>query len=246
VLIDEQAGSTIDISGPRTITGDLIVLNNGVITSLTSSSLASVSGEFHMQNLTLLSTLSMLALESVGSISWTSLPALGQLTFGTPGVTTADSVTISDTFLSALTGIDLETVASMDINNNRRLTDFTTQLGNVSTIAEMTISNVTSFLTPSLAVVNGSARFDSNYFTSLSAPNLTSTKTGDISFVGNANLNNISYPELTSIGGGLLIANNTELQKINDFGSLKEVGGAVKLRGNFTEYVADTSPQPLV
>ncbi|KAK3942240.1 GPI-anchored cell wall organization protein ecm33 [Diplogelasinospora grovesii] len=255
VLIAPGAGPQIDISGPSTISGDVILLNNGIITSLTSSNLGTIGGEFHLQNVTLLSTLSFMGLGRVGSIVWQSLPALGQLTFGTPGVTEANNVTISDTFLSSLDGIDLTHVSSMDINNNRRLTDFTTQLGNVSSllniaanglqlkvsmpnliwITEMSIANVTSFSVPSLAVVNGSARFDFNYFSSFNAPNLTTAKTEDISFVGNPNLANITMPELTSIGGGLLIANNTALSKVNGFPALKTVGGAVKLRGNFTD-----------
>lgn len=99
----------------------------------------------------------------------------------------------------------------------------------------MTIANVSDFSAPSLVTVNGSARFDSNYFTSFNAPNLTSTKTGDISFVGNSQLTNITFPVLTAIGGGLLIANNTGLDEITGFPKVKSVGGAVKLRGNFTD-----------
>ena len=207
-----------------------------------------------MTNLTLLSNLGFQALNSVGSIGWRSLPALGQLNFGDVGVTTAKTVEISDTFLSTLDGIDLRTVQTLNINNNNRLTEFTSQLGNLSNIlniqangrflkvnlpnliwiANMTIANVSSFEVPSLQVVNGSARFDSNFFSSFFAPNLTATKSGDVSFVGNANLTNITAPVMTSIGGGLLIANNTALSRIDGFPKVKTIFGAVKLRGNFT------------
>ncbi|KAJ9156173.1 GPI-anchored cell wall organization protein ecm33 [Pleurostoma richardsiae] len=255
IEIGTETGATIDLSGPSQITGDLTLLNNGAIVTLQSSTLGSIGGAFKLQNITVLSTLSFQSLESVGSISWQSLPALGSLTFGTPGVTTAKSVVISDTFLSSLDGIDLNTVALMDINNNRRLTEFSSQLGNLTDnlniqanglnlkvtlpnliwISNMTIANVTSFSAPSLAVVNGSMRFDSNYFTSFAAPNLTETQTGDISFVSNSQLTNLSFPELTTIAGGFTVANNTKLTELTSFPKLEEVGGAIALRGSFDD-----------
>jgi len=256
VLIGPSTGNTIDLSGPQSIKGDLICGDNGGLITLSSSSLRSIAGDFKLNNLTLMSTLSMPSLTSVGSITWNSLNALSQLTF-TSRVTKANKVVISDTFLSTLQGIDLTSVPNgMDINNNRYLTSFNTQIGNLSGnlniqanglnlkvelpnliwIANMTISNVSSFLVPSLAVVNGSARFDSNYFTSFVAPNLTSTTDGDISFVSNAGLANISMPLLKSVGGGLTIANNTDLGKINGFPTLQSIGGAVLLRGNFSDF----------
>lgn len=227
--------------------------NNGAIITLASTSLASISGTFTLSNVTLLSTLSMPSLTSVGSIKWQSLPALNELTF-TDGVSSADSVIISDTFLQTLDGIDLDSVGTMDINNNFRLTKFDTSLKNLSTslniqangaelsvsmpnliwIANMTIANVTKFSTPSLEIVNGSARFDSNYFTSFSAPNMTAASSGDISFINNADLTNISFPALKNVGGGLTIVNNTALEEIDDFPVLANVGGAIKLGGNFS------------
>ncbi len=185
-----------------------------------------------------------------------SLTAIDVLTFSA-GLKTAKSIVVSDTFLKSLDGIDVVSADSIDINNNRRLVEYTSALANLTTllninangldlqvnfpnliwIANMTISNVSSFSVPSLKTVNGSIRFDSNFFNSFSAPNLTSTATGDVSFVSNAELTNITCPLLTSVGGGFLIANNTALQTVDGFDKLKTVGGAVNLRGNFTEYV---------
>jgi hypothetical protein len=220
---------------------------------LQSSSLETIGGEFKMNNVTKLISLDFSELESVGSLSWTSVTNLQTATFGP--LTKADQVIISDTFLNTLEGIDLSTVRLLDINNNRRLSTFTSKLGSLSEnlniqanglslnvslpnliwIANMTIANVTDFQVPSLEIVNGSARFDSNYFSTFSAPNLTETSSGDISFVGNSNLDNLTFPVLTKIGGGLLIANNTALEKMTAFPELESVGGAVKLRGSFKE-----------
>lgn len=255
MVIAPESGASIDISGPSQITGDLEIADNGQITQFRGDDLTIIGGAFTMRNVTQLAQLTLPSLTRVKSLNWRTLNALDTLSMGPPGLTEAEEVTISDTFLSSLDGIDLSSVKKMDINNNRRLTEFTTQLGNLSDflniqanglqlkvsmpnlkwIANMTIANVTSFSVPSLAVVNGSARFDSNYFSTFSAPNLTATRSGDISFVGNANLKNISLPVLTTIGGGLLIANNTALEAIDGFPALKTVGGAVKLRGSFDE-----------
>lgn len=214
-----------------------------------------------MRNVTKLGSLSFPSLTSVRALAWQSVTNLNTFTLGP--LNKADEVTISDTFLDALDGIDLSKVNKFDINNNRRLKKFTTKLASLSDnlniqangigleinlpnliwIANMTIANVTKFQVPSLKVVNGSARFDSNYFESFSAPNLTHTESGDISFVGNGALNNMTFPKLATIGGGLLIANNTGLDKVTYFSQLTDVGGAIKLRGNFTEYVLPDSRQ---
>ncbi|KAK3327132.1 hypothetical protein B0T19DRAFT_153999 [Cercophora scortea] len=251
VVIGEGAGENVDISGPSIITGDLAVLENTVIKTLQSTSLTAVGGAFALDKLNVVTSITFPVLDSVKNISWTSVPNLGDMSIA---VTKADYVVIADTFLATLAGINLASVKTLNINNNRRLIKFDTDLATLSDnflvqangggqltinlpkliwIANMTIANVTSFLVPSLATVNGSARFDSNYFSSFSAPNLTSTKAGDISFVGNAKLSNITVPKLSAIAGGLLIANNTALEEI-DFPKLATIGGAVKLRGNFT------------
>jgi len=262
VLIAPQTGATIDISGPSTITGDLTLLDNGEIQSFRSDDLTTIGGAWEMKNVTALSALIFPSITKVKSLDWQTLNAIDTLSFG-KGLTQAEEVTISDTFLSSLTGIDLTSVKKMRIDNNRRLTQFTTQLRdlsdelriqangqrlevnmpNLTWIANMIIANVTKFSAPSLVTVNDSAKFDFNYFSDFSAPNLTRTQSGDISFVGNVNLKNISMPRLTTVGGGLLIANNTALLELNGLPALKTISGAVKLRGSFDEYVVSA---PLV
>merc|ERR1712000_594297 len=46
-------------------------------------------------------------------------------------------------------------------------------------------------------------------------------------------LNNLSFPELTTIGGGFLVANNTELEAVDQFPKLKTIAGALDFRGVF-------------
>lgn len=256
VVIGPNAGPAIDISGPSEISGGLMINNNDRIESFASNDLTKIGGEFKIQNVTKLSGLNMPKLASAKTVSWQSLSSLESPVLG-PLSTTSELI-IADTAIANLNAFDLRTAEKIDINNNKRLTNITSKLNNVGIsmilnsnglersgisvdfpnlvwIANMAISNVSIFAVPSLRSVNGSARFDSNFFKDFSAPNLTATQSGDISFVGNAQLTNLTFPKLESIGGGLTIANNTALEKIDGFPKLTFVGGAVKLRGSFDE-----------
>ncbi|KAK6843520.1 gpi-anchored cell wall organization protein ecm33 protein [Apiospora arundinis] len=247
--------SELDFGKLSEVGGDFTCENNGVIVSLKAASLTKIGKEFRLQNATQLSNLAFTSLNSVGSLKFLSLNGLTALNFGTKGIKEADTVIISDTRLSSLEGINVETVKDLDINNNKFLTKFTSsikslsnllninanglklsvEMPNIEWLANATISNVTQYSSPSLATVNGSLRFDSNFFESVSLLNLTEIQTGDLSFVGNSAVKNISFPQLTKVGGGFTIANNTELEKLNSFPKLAMIGGAVRLRGSFDE-----------
>jgi len=254
VILATTAGSTIDLSGSLTeIGGSLVVKNNGLIQTLQSSSLRTIGNVFQLQNVTSLTSVIFPGLEEVGSINWVTLNKLPEPTFGTPGITKAKSVMIQDTFIINLNGVNVQEVTDLKLANNRRLSKFSSsiktlsnvleitangldldvEMPNLEWIANMTIANVSSFSIPSLKVVNGSMRFDSNYFESFLAPNLTQLQDGDLSFVSNAKLTNISFPLLKNIGGGLTIANNTQLDKIDGLNALEDVGGAIIMRGSF-------------
>jgi hypothetical protein len=222
--------------------------------SLSSPSIGSIGGSFTMSGLTLLSTLQFTALQSVSQISWVSLPALSTLAFGTVGVTKAKSIHISDTVLNSLDGLNIISVETFKIDNNKKLVTYSTDLNNVTEslvivangfdlslsmpkltlVKNMEVQDVRNLNMPLLAKVTGSIRFDKNKFDTFFAPNLTET-TADLSFVNNGELTNLTIPRLTKVGGGLTIHNNTLLEKVNGFPVLDTVGGAVKLRGNFTQ-----------
>jgi len=202
---------------------------------------------------TALNSLSFSKLTAADTVEWVSVTRLDTLSLGP--LSKASSVRLSDTFLNTLDGFALTSATDLKLDNNRRLTKYSSQLTHLSGelviqanglklevdlpnlvwINNMAIANVTEFSIPLLQVVNGSARFDSNFFETFSAPNLTKTEKGDISFVGNGFLNNMTFPKLTEINGGLLIANNTGLDQVTFFPKLAKITGAVKLRGNFTD-----------
>ncbi|RKF76066.1 Protein ecm33 [Golovinomyces cichoracearum] len=257
IVIGPSASGVISIDGPQQLMGNLICEDAGGLTSLGSMTIGSIGGTFGLKNLTLLSTLSMGSLKSASTINWVALPALSQLNFPAT-ITKAKSVTISNTFLSTLDGINLETVQTLQIDNNNRLKTFSTQIANVTSslninsngnnldvsfpnlvrAANMTFRNVSTISIPSLATVEGSLGFYGNYMPSISAPNITSVGSkadgqGSLALVANSKMSNISMPLLKTVGGAVQIANNSALTGIS-FPALTYVGGAIDFSGNFS------------
>lgn len=243
------------MSGIQSITGSLSADSARNLPGLTGADLRSIGDSFTLANLSVLSTLSFPQLTNVGEIDWNGLPALQQLTF-TTGVKMANSLSIQNTQLGALTGINLETVDTVNIANNGYLNVINMQLGNVSTgitlnangakvaatfpnliwANNLDINNVTTFSVPSLAYVNKTLNLASDYFTSFSAPNITTI--GENLIIKDCpQLNNLSFPQLKTINAALTVANNSALTTINAFPQLTTVNGALDFTGNYTKYV---------
>lgn len=252
IAIATGTADQIDLSGIQEITGSLTADSARNLPGIISSTLTTIGDAFSLSNLTVLSTLNFPVLTNVKMIDWNGLPGLQQLSF-TSGVKMASNLSIQNTQLGALTGINLETVDTVLIANNYYLTAVNMQLGNVSNAltiqangrnvsAEfpnliwanfLDINNVSSFSAPSLAYVNTSANFHSDYFTSISGPNVTSIGE-NLVVVDCPQVTNVSFPQLKSIGAALTVANNTALKSINGFPVLASIGGAVDFTGNFS------------
>jgi len=253
IAIETGTTDDIDFGSLRSISGSLIVQEVDRISSIGGSGLESIGDSFTLDNVQTLSTLNFPQLTEVKSIEWIGLPALQGLSF-TSGIQSVESLSIQNTNLGSLEGIDLETVDTFFVANNVYLTEINMQLANVETSLQiaangeevevefpnmewafnMTFRNCSRISLPSLAAVNGSLGFYTNYFESLAAPNLT-TIGGGLSFVSNEELTNASFPELKTVSGGLQLANNTALEEVTGFPSLTRVGGALDINGNFSE-----------
>lgn len=253
VTVDESLQGTLVIEGPEEIKGDFIVNNVTQLVGLTSSTIESIGGKFELNGLTLLSTLDMQALRTLSSISLVNLQQLATLTFGSTGVTKAETIEISDTRISDLSGLNVATVENFYINNNPRLNKFNSDLVNITgelilgsnannmmvnmtqleMASEIQVSTVKSFGAPALATVEKSLKFDTNpSLTEFSADNLT--KIGEsLTFINNDKLQNISFKSLEKISGDMTIQNNTALEELSGFPELEGVAGAILLAGNF-------------
>lgn len=242
----------LDFGSLRGISGSLIVSEVDQLTSISGSSLQSIGDTFRLENVQILSTLNFPQLSQVGTVDWTGLPNLQGLSF-TTGLSEVESLTIINTALTSLDGINLDSVDTFVVTNNNYLNSISMQVKSISDRIELaangrdvqaefpnlqwaynvSLANVSSIDIPSLSAVNGSLGFYSNFIEGVSAPNLTNVG-GTLALVANADLTNASFPELTTVRGGLLIANNTKLDDITGFPSLKRVGGAVDFSGNFS------------
>ena len=252
VIIAATASGSIAIDGVQQITGDLSCQNADQLTTISADQLAAIGGTFNLMNITILSTLAFSSLTDVNYINWVGLPELQGLNFP-QGVSKAQNVRISNTQLNTLSGIELQTVDNIDIDNNQYLgtvnvNDITNITGSLTISANaasleisfpnlqaannMTFRNVSAISMPSLSQVGGSLGLYSDTVQSFSAPNLTVTGSS-LAFVDCPNLSNISMPLLKDIGGGFLIANNTNLKAIDGFPNLQVVVGAVDFAGTY-------------
>lgn len=217
--------------------------------------LEKINGDFGLKGCTVLSKLSAPRLTTVGSITWVTLPILQSFVF-TTGISQASNVQISDTQLSSLDGLNLETVGQLNIDSNRYLTNVSMGLTNISdslsigsnakTIdisfpALIWANNVTVIGAGALSFdklehINGSLNIRNTTVQQITCDQLTAVD-GTLAFIGNTKLTKLNFPTLTEIGGGFKIHNNTDLTNINGFPKLKQVRGAIDFVGYFTKYV---------
>ncbi|KAF2155661.1 hypothetical protein K461DRAFT_274677 [Myriangium duriaei CBS 260.36] len=253
IAIQTGIQSAIQLDNIQAITGDLVIENGTYIPSFSASGLKSIGGTFRLSYMTLLTSLNFPLLSQVGTISWITLPRLSSLTFGT-GVSQAGTVLITDTALGSLDGLPLNSVKDFSVIQNQYLQEIDLPIKNIATAFQiafnnnalkvslpnlavannMTFRNVSSVVMPSLAGVNQSLGFYGCTFQQLSMPNLT-TIGGDISFVGNNDVTNISAPILTSLGGALQLSANADLVNVTGFPELAKIAGAIDVNGNFSD-----------
>ncbi|KAH6697002.1 hypothetical protein F5X68DRAFT_1374 [Plectosphaerella plurivora] len=253
LIVDSTVSGNLVVEGITRIRGSFIITNASAINQLSSTTLRTIDQEFHLEALTQIRGIQMPALTDIGSIRWIHLPELNSIQLGQSGVTSATEVEISDTALSSLSEFKVSSVSIMKINNNDRLQTYESTLANVtdeltfsSNGADLVVSlpdliwannlgftDVAEVNLPALQYINDSIRFDDSSLTSFSAPNLTTVEKGDLAFVANLELGNLTFPSLTQIGGSLTLINNTALETVDGFPLLEEVGGAIRLGGNF-------------
>lgn len=249
IEISNKFSGNLDLDGIQKITGDISSVN-ATVSEFGAPQLSSIEGKFSLNQLTMLKNLNFPSLESVGSINWEGLPQLQSLNFG-KGVSKANDVSIANTGLASLKGISLDTVGDFQIQNNNALESVNVnalknasgiinfsgnkhslniKLPNLDHVKQLTVTNVSSLVVPSLHELTGILGLYGGSFQNFSAPNLTFA--GDVTFSDNKQLNNVSLPELKNLTGSLNIYRNDELKDIN-LPSLKQVGGAVDWSGKF-------------
>ncbi|KAJ5133944.1 hypothetical protein N7448_001035 [Penicillium atrosanguineum] len=250
IKIKSSFSGTLTLNGVEKISGSLTGSNCTALTGIIAPSLVTITDSFTLSEATLVTELSFSELTTVGEINWEALPALQSLTFPA-GVTDAGDVIITNTGLTSLDGISLETVGkfqitdntnlkTININNLKNATDLVNFAGNwnkleiefpnLATASNMTFRNISSVSMPSLEKLKGQLGFWGTEFKSFSAPNLTTT--ADLTFNDNSALTNISMPVLKTVKGGFVVSRNDKLADI-DLPELETVTGAIDFSGTF-------------
>ncbi|AJQ00851.1 AVB_G0002640.mRNA.1.CDS.1 [Saccharomyces cerevisiae] len=233
------------------IDGSLTIFNATSLSSFSADSIKKITGDLNMKELTILTSASFGSLQEVDSINMVTLPAIS--TFSTD-LQNANNIIVSDTTLESVEGFStLKKVNVFNINNNRYLNSFQSSLQSVSDSLQfssngdnttltfddlvwannITLRDVNSISFGSLQTVNASLGFINNTLPSLNLTQLS--KVGQsLSIVSNDELSKAAFSNLTAIGGGFIIANNTQLKVIDGFNKVQTVGGAIEVTGNFS------------
>ena len=202
----------------------------------------------------------MSRLGQAGNMTLVGLGSLQTFDFGTPGVKKAGGITIVNTQITKLDGLNMATeILSLDVSDNKFLSQIgmnITKVGSINigpnNVAQgqqaqfpnlqpgpfLSFRNCTVVNVPSLTNVSTILGLYGNLFTSFSAPNLTWA--GGVVVDDNSKLTNLSFPQLKTVNSSnatLQIANNSQLLKVDGFPKLDTVKGNVDLSGAMDEYV---------
>jgi hypothetical protein len=195
--------------------------------------------------------LNLAQLTTVGSLNFVTLPALDTIGLVT-GITSAESVIISDTRIKSLNGINVFKLKTFDINNNgeidvinsglQAVTDriniadnnenVDVNLDQLTTANNFILGKVGSLSATNLTSVNGSLSIMSSNVGEIDLAKLSAIG-ASLTINKNDNLTEIDFPVLKSIGGALEIGDNSELKDFGGFPKLETVGGTVNLTGSF-------------
>jgi hypothetical protein len=251
IEISPLAAGQINLPGVQQIAGQVTIDGASQVSAFSADSLMLIAGAFTVNNLTTLTTLSFPMLSSCGDINFQGLPNLNTLGF-TKMVSNVGTLNIQNTFLADLNGLNVSTVSSIYIANNRMLQSMTilvptvpksiiveangdkfqVMFPNLQSAQNVTFRGAAAISIPSLVKVSGSLGFYENNLDTVYAPNLT-TVGQSLAVNTNNLLTNVSFPVLQTIGGGFQVQNNTQLTSVS-FPALATIGGALDFYGNFS------------
>lgn len=250
VHISDFDVDTLYMGSIKEIKGDLTVRNSSALIRMDAPHLNLVGGTLELNTLNSLTSLSFPKLETVETMKWQVLPILTFVNLDS-GIKNINSVIMSDTSLTGFGGFNVETLKTLNINNNRFLeriestvaevtddlliaanaNNLKVSLPNLAWVKQLTIKDTDSIDLGSLQVVERSADFSHNKFETLDLPNLKSTG-HTFSIIKNKNLDEVNFDKLTEVGGGLMIIDNEKLKKLDFFPALRSVGGAIEFHGD--------------
>jgi hypothetical protein len=252
IAIATAVPDNLNLHGVQEALGDLSARGIVKLTSLASNSIRRINGDFTISNAQILSALQFSELTAVGTIKFSTLPALDQLTFSS-GISSVDSVTVGNTFLSTLDGISTSNVDSLDIHNNNSFQNLTlpletaknnitiasngrdseVYLSHLTSAGSIILREVSSIAIPVLKDLSGQLLIQGSSATNITADSLK-VVTRDIYMHDNSELISLSFQALFSVRS-IDIANNSELNSFG-FGQLAEAGN-INITGDFRRFI---------
>lgn len=233
---------SLDSTGPSNITG------------FSAPDLLSIDGSLTLSETHLISLLQLPSLKSVGEIYMLSTWALSSMELDA-GVDSISNLTLDNTSMNNLTGISPTNMIFINIINNGFLNsidlpvetvsefinilgladDLEVNLPNLNTANNITLAAVNKVELPNLVAVNQSIGLFGNTIDQFNAP-LLQTIEGDLQIWDNSDLTILNLPALTTVGDGIIITNNTALDRISGLDALETVtSGGFRVDGDFVE-----------
>lgn len=251
ITVQGDAFGSIELTGVEAIYGDFFVKNATQAVVLNAPTLELVSGQFSLTGNTILGSLNLAQLTTVGTLNFNALPALEKMGL-TSGITSAESVIISDTGLTSLDGINVYKLKVFNVNNNDDIESINAGLQSVTdtlsisynaekvdvilddlkTCKNLNLQSINSFSAANLTEITGSLSFVSNNLDKIEIKGLK-TIADSLSINKNPDLEEIDFPKLTKIGGALYIQNNEALESIGGFDEVERIGGTLNITGDF-------------
>ncbi|KAG0679113.1 hypothetical protein C6P41_004155 [Kluyveromyces marxianus] len=246
--------SHIDLGDLKSIKGNFVLEENNMVNSIQGGSLEKIGGTFKLFDLTSLSAVSFPQLRDLNVVHWRIVPILSSVTMDSR-LQSIKSLIISDSSLTTLRGFDnIIKLETFIVNNNRYLESISTKIKyiskqlSVSANAEdldldmsdliwannVTVRDANEINLGSLQYVNQSLEFIENKVEELELSELK-TVGGTLGIIDNKKLRKTNFNNVSQISGGLMIANNDALTKIDFFSNLKLIGGAIQFKGNIKD-----------
>ena len=246
----------VNLNGVKEIYGDLSLKEANSTRTFNAPSLQLVSGKLELTTDVALEHVNLAQLTTVGTLNCEALPKVEHLGLSS-GITSAESVYISDTGLSSLEGINVFKLKNFDVNNNAQIKKIDAglkkvteslyvgfnakkvevQMDDLKEASNLTFSSVSSLSVANLTNITGSFSWTNSSAEQLRLDSVKSIKQ-DLTINNNDDLEEVEFPKLENIGGGLTILKNDHLDSI-DLGKLKKVEGAVNVKGDFSNATID-------
>ncbi|KAG4301336.1 hypothetical protein PCK1_002262 [Pneumocystis canis] len=247
--------STIYLRNTQNITGNLIVLNSTVINVFSAPELETVNGKLEFTNLTMLQKILLPKLTTINSLVLFQCAQLESLVLE-KGISNANTVLVSDTSLRTLSGFFMKTLFSLIIDNNKYLNYFniktlvevkgpfsfiqngrvknhngvSVSFPSLESTGDLTLQSVAYAEFINLKTVKGHLVLTLATIRSFVLEKLQSIKES-LSIYNNSELDSLSFPSLTSIGGTFLLRNNGKLTAIHGFPNVSSIGGSLSWSG---------------